>query len=575
MNQERDLARAHTAPGAPTHDDDLAPGRGSRSSQLDAPSHPIAGGMIRRKARDANGVAKEADQAVAAASSSRGAALPDTIMRKFEASLGTDLSSVRVHTGALSESAADTVGAQAYTMGQNIHFGAGRYDPSSQSGQRLLAHEVAHTVQQSGSPTMQYKLEVSAPDDSAEIEADDAAAAMIGGRPASVTFGAGVARKVMRDAESGEARASGAVAKAGSGTKGTIHIAEGKLGEKKVGFFDLDVSFACDINYEATNEGTPAGPATAPHGPTAPSEPSNSYDQQHAMAPISPTVGTTSDPLSSDAGLQAELKKELDGGFTNFKPSLKGGVEITGKTVTVETALEYESKWGPITFTTSPLVFKILKWEAGKTPEVAVAGVTLAAAIPFKEWTSGSTKYKLDCQGKFSLEAKPDPYEIGKYIAEHAAKMLAAEFLVTAGFIAAGVITVAGALYEIAKSHEFTERTEPEVKKCRAYCHGYEAAMKGQAAAGEDEGSAEGFAHGMARRKAIEAGVAMPEGAVVEQAKSYDFYTEAWNKAWPQVKQRCIDSYWEEHYVEKFLTGGEGDFHFHIFKMLLDGWDRG
>ncbi|HEY6037670.1 MAG TPA: DUF4157 domain-containing protein, partial [Kofleriaceae bacterium] len=155
---------------------------------MDGPEHPRISGLIARKAaRDANGVEAGADQAIATATSSSGMALPSPIMRKFEASLGTDLSSVRVHTGAESQSAASAVGAKAYTMGQDIHFGAGQYDPSSGAGQHLLAHEVAHTVQQrGGTPTRQNKLEVSTPYDAAEHEADRAADAMVTGRAASI-----------------------------------------------------------------------------------------------------------------------------------------------------------------------------------------------------------------------------------------------------------------------------------------------------------------------------------------------------------------------------------------------------
>jgi hypothetical protein len=118
-------------------------------------------------------------------------------MRKFEGSLGADLSGVRVHTGGESATAASAVGARAFATGQDIHFGAGQYDPVSSEGQHLLAHEVAHTVQQrGGNPSgVQYKLEVSAPGDAFEHEADHAAAAMVSGAPASVSTASGIMRK--------------------------------------------------------------------------------------------------------------------------------------------------------------------------------------------------------------------------------------------------------------------------------------------------------------------------------------------------------------------------------------------
>ncbi|MBK7078795.1 MAG: DUF4157 domain-containing protein [Myxococcales bacterium] len=142
--------------------------------------------------RDGNGVMAGAEAAVDRAASSSGAPLPTHIQRQFEGSLGADLSSVRVHTGGESQEAAHAVGAKAYTVGNDIHFAAGRYQPDDPFGMHLLAHEVAHTVQQSGgAQRRQNKLEVSTPQDSAEHEADLAADAMVRGEAATVSGGNG------------------------------------------------------------------------------------------------------------------------------------------------------------------------------------------------------------------------------------------------------------------------------------------------------------------------------------------------------------------------------------------------
>ncbi|HLL23617.1 MAG TPA: DUF4157 domain-containing protein, partial [Kofleriaceae bacterium] len=182
------------------HDVDADIEHGRHAASMSAPERPLASGLLMRKARDSNGVAEGAEAVVASAAGSSGFALPAPVMRKFEDSLGTDLSSVRVHTGGASEAAASAVGARAYTTGQDIHFGAGQYDPSSTGGQHLLAHEVAHTVQQrGGSPMRQNKgIEVSAPHDAAEHEADRAADAMVAGRAAEVTSVSGLSRQVWR-----------------------------------------------------------------------------------------------------------------------------------------------------------------------------------------------------------------------------------------------------------------------------------------------------------------------------------------------------------------------------------------
>jgi hypothetical protein len=147
-------------------------------------------------ARDGNGVAAGADPIVERASSSSATPLPGDVRDRFESSLGADLSAVRVHTGSASAEAAAAVGARAYTTGQDIHFAEGQYAPADPFGLHLLAHEVAHTVQQAGgTPTTQHKLEVSTAGDAAEVEADRAADAMVTGAPAHVTTNVGLARK--------------------------------------------------------------------------------------------------------------------------------------------------------------------------------------------------------------------------------------------------------------------------------------------------------------------------------------------------------------------------------------------
>ena len=66
----------------------------------------------------------------------------------MERSFGHDFSGVRVHADADSGRAANAVNAAAFTIGQSIVFGPGRYAPGTAQGKSLLAHELAHTVQQ-------------------------------------------------------------------------------------------------------------------------------------------------------------------------------------------------------------------------------------------------------------------------------------------------------------------------------------------------------------------------------------------------------------------------------------------
>jgi hypothetical protein len=102
-----------------------------------------------------------------------GAALPETTQAELGQAFGTDLSSVRVHTGDEAHRLNQAVGAQAFTTGNDIFFSNGSYDPGSGAGRALLAHEVTHTVQPhaaSGTPGT-----VSRDTDPAEVQARQAA----------------------------------------------------------------------------------------------------------------------------------------------------------------------------------------------------------------------------------------------------------------------------------------------------------------------------------------------------------------------------------------------------------------
>jgi hypothetical protein len=83
----------------------------------------------------------------------------DTATRAFmEPRFGRDFSGVRVHTDAKAEESARAVSARAYAVGSNVVFGIGQYAPRTAAGNRLIAHELAHVVQQSfdlGAPHIQ------------------------------------------------------------------------------------------------------------------------------------------------------------------------------------------------------------------------------------------------------------------------------------------------------------------------------------------------------------------------------------------------------------------------------------
>src|ERR1051325_6386495 len=98
-----------------------------------------------------------------------GAPLPESTRTFMESRFGADFSNVRVHSDDSAARMSGALDAQAFTAGDHIYFGPGRYSPDSSDGRRLLAHELTHTVQQSGAVAphapVQRKLKLTGSDD--------------------------------------------------------------------------------------------------------------------------------------------------------------------------------------------------------------------------------------------------------------------------------------------------------------------------------------------------------------------------------------------------------------------------
>ncbi|HZS39338.1 MAG TPA: DUF4157 domain-containing protein [Polyangia bacterium] len=103
-----------------------------------------AGEQIRRKlAAEQRGAEPAGKPRVPAASG----ALDEGTRAKMEGALGARLGDVKVGTGAESARAAQGFGARAFTVGKDVHFGAGQFAPGTREGDRLIAHELTHVVQ--------------------------------------------------------------------------------------------------------------------------------------------------------------------------------------------------------------------------------------------------------------------------------------------------------------------------------------------------------------------------------------------------------------------------------------------
>lgn len=106
---------------------------------------------------------------------SPGQPLDPQTLALMESRFGHDFSRVRVHAEASAAESAQAINALAYTVGSRIVFAGGKYAPLMVEGRRLLAHELAHVIQQSRNMPAHPSLEMSPPDGRAEVEADRAA----------------------------------------------------------------------------------------------------------------------------------------------------------------------------------------------------------------------------------------------------------------------------------------------------------------------------------------------------------------------------------------------------------------
>jgi hypothetical protein len=97
-----------------------------------------------------------------------GQPLDGGLQRSMGQAMGADFSGVKVHTDSQSDQLNQSIQAKAFTTGQDVFFRQGAYEPSSQGGQELIAHELTHVVQQNGKSTsgsspiqrkMQFKSE--------------------------------------------------------------------------------------------------------------------------------------------------------------------------------------------------------------------------------------------------------------------------------------------------------------------------------------------------------------------------------------------------------------------------------
>jgi len=136
--------------GAPTHRDTGGPTGEERVETAPTPAvRPVARRPVSvGRRQDSDGAADGGLDGEIASLRGGGQPLPRGVRTEFEGTLGHDFGDVRVHTGPNADRIARSIDARAFTVGADVAFRRGEYDPKSRAGKRLLAHELTHVVQQ-------------------------------------------------------------------------------------------------------------------------------------------------------------------------------------------------------------------------------------------------------------------------------------------------------------------------------------------------------------------------------------------------------------------------------------------
>jgi hypothetical protein len=235
----------------------------------DIPGMPMAGGGLLAafggmffKARP--GGARRADPASVRDELGAGQRLPGDVRGRMESAFGTSFGDVRLHTDAAGARVSQRLNARAFTVGEHVAFGAGEFRPGTLVGDALIAHELAHVVQQGGASASGVLAK--SPDGSGRIEddADRSAVAVVSSLwDASSTFTRGVRANAVPRLRSGLA-----LSRCKSEEEKAHDREVGRLGDLQYGFLEdkrkaQEAQAKKDAEDEAAKKGLPP-PATAP-----------------------------------------------------------------------------------------------------------------------------------------------------------------------------------------------------------------------------------------------------------------------------------------------------------------------
>lgn len=143
------VMRSPSSATPPAEEDEGASDVGAEQIQLSRVEDGAAG---------VGGVSPQVEQGVRGLRGG-GQPLPPGERQFFESRFGHDFSQVRIHTDARAAGLSNDLNAHAFTVGQDIAFGAGGYAPGTDAGRRLIAHELTHVVQQGGAQVSRHLVQ--------------------------------------------------------------------------------------------------------------------------------------------------------------------------------------------------------------------------------------------------------------------------------------------------------------------------------------------------------------------------------------------------------------------------------
>ncbi len=152
---DRVVQQMDTPPVPPSNKGSLVQKKCSQCKDDELQKKPLADGIsswVQKKSllSGRQSVASEGITNQINASQGGGSLMGDTTRSFMESSFGNDFSGVRIHTDSNAIQLSKALNAQAFTVGNDIYFNEGKYNPSTTSGKHLLAHELTHTIQQKG-----------------------------------------------------------------------------------------------------------------------------------------------------------------------------------------------------------------------------------------------------------------------------------------------------------------------------------------------------------------------------------------------------------------------------------------